>query len=171
MPRGKLTTARSKRLHTALSKQKWQNSAAIGACMPCAVRAVVFLAKLLSEAPVESPEPVKKPLLRIFSCNIYHSHSPPLLALTSTIHHTTMNYPDTALADLPDFSLWPDASAVSEETAVWSQAAGYTQPGLAVENVPLDVLDADLAWGQSGVTHAGTFDFQTNFVSIFASVT
>ena len=80
-----------------------------------------------------------------------------------------MNYPDSALANLSDFSLWPDASAVSEEgTEVWAQAAGYAQSRLAIENVPLDVLDADLAWGQSGVTPAQTFDFQTNFVSIFA---
>ena len=117
---------------------------------------------------MKSPEPVKKPL-HIFSRNIRRSHSPPLLALTLTIDYTTMNYPNTSPADLSAFSLWPDNSAVSEEEmAMWAQGAGCAQPGLAIENVPLDGLDATLAWGQSGMTPAESFDFQNNFVSIFS---
>lgn len=51
------------------------------------VRAVV--AKLLSDAHVESAEPVKSPL-RIFSPHIFRSHTLPLLALTRTILFTTV---------------------------------------------------------------------------------
>jgi hypothetical protein len=46
-----------------------------------AVRAVVALAKLLRDANVESPKPVKS-LLSAFSLAIYAVHTPPLLALT-----------------------------------------------------------------------------------------
>ena len=136
--------------------------------MPCAVRAVGVLAKLLSEAPVESPEPIKEPPLRIFSRIICRSHSPPLHALTPTTHHTTMNYHDTAPADLSTFSLWPEAPTVSgEEMATWAQDAGYAEPGLVAENILFDDLDATLAWGQSGVIPSEPFDFQNNFVSTF----
>jgi hypothetical protein len=78
-----------------------------------------------------------------------------------------MNYPNTTPADLSALSLWPDAPAVSEEEmAAWAQAAGCAQPGLD-EGIPLDILDGTLAWGQSG-TFSTEFDFQNNFVSIFA---
>jgi hypothetical protein len=78
-----------------------------------------------------------------------------------------MNYPNTAPADLSAFSLWPDAPVVGEEEmAVWAQAAGYAQPELA-EGIPLDIIDATLAWGQSGTAFAEPLDFQNNFVSIF----
>ena len=78
-----------------------------------------------------------------------------------------MNYPNTAPADLSALSLWPDAPATSEEeTALWAQVAGYAQPGLD-EGIPLDILDATLAWGQSG-TSSTELDLQNNFVSIFA---
>lgn len=79
-----------------------------------------------------------------------------------------MNYPNTTPADLSAFSLWPDAPVVSEEEmAIWAQAAGYAQPGLA-EGIPLDIIDATLALGQSGTAFAEPLDFQNNFVSIFA---
>jgi hypothetical protein len=121
---------------------------------------VVVATKILSE---DLRNLLKASSLR----NICNSHSPPLLALTPTIHHTTMNYPNTTPADLSALSLWPDAPAVTEEEmAVWAQAAGYAQPGLD-EGIPLDILDATLAWGRSG-TSSAEFDFQNNFVSIFA---
>ena len=60
-----------------------------------------------------------------------------------------MNYPNT---DLSAFSLWPDAPAVGEEEmAVWAQTAGYA-PKRLDEGIPLDILDATLAWGPSGTT-------------------
>jgi hypothetical protein len=74
-----------------------------------------------------------------------------------------MNYPNTTQVDLSPFSLWPD----EEEMAMWAQAAGYAHPGLD-EGIPLDILDATLAWGQSGTTFAEPFDFENNFVGIFA---
>jgi hypothetical protein len=80
-----------------------------------------------------------------------------------------MNYPDTTPADLSAFSLWPDATATSEEMATWAQAAGYAQPGFDLENIPLDVLDATLAWGQNNTTPAEIFNFQNNPVSILPS--
>ena len=79
-----------------------------------------------------------------------------------------MNYPNAAPVDLSGFSLWPDAPALDEEEmAVWDQAAGYAQPGLG-DGIPLDILDATLAWGQSGTTFAEPSDFQNSFVGIFA---
>jgi hypothetical protein len=77
-----------------------------------------------------------------------------------------MNYPDTVPADLSAFSLWPDATAASEEEmAMWAQAVGYAQPGFNFENIPLDVLDDTLTGGQSGTTPAGVSDYQDNSVS------
>ncbi len=63
-----------------------------------------------------------------------------------------MNYPQQATSDPYAFSLWPDASAASEEEMMaWAQAAGYAQPGLTTDNFSLDdLLDTSLAWGQSG---------------------
>jgi hypothetical protein len=79
-----------------------------------------------------------------------------------------MNYSNTAPADLSASLLWPDAPAVGEEEmALWAQAAGYSQQGLD-EGIPLDILDATLAWGQSGTTFAELSDFRNNLVSIFA---
>ncbi|KAF8263326.1 hypothetical protein EI94DRAFT_601817 [Lactarius quietus] len=77
-----------------------------------------------------------------------------------------MTYPDTAPADLSALSLWPDPSATMEgEMAAWAQTAGYTQPGLDVEGIPLDILDATLAWGQSGKNPTETSAFQTDFAT------
>jgi hypothetical protein len=77
-----------------------------------------------------------------------------------------MNSSNTAPLDLSASSLWPDAPAVGEEEmATWAQAFGY--PGLD-EGIPLDILDATLAWGQSGTTFAEPSNFQDNLVSIFA---
>jgi hypothetical protein len=82
-----------------------------------------------------------------------------------------MNYPDTAPADLSASSLWPDALAASEEMAVCGQPAEYAQSGPAVEGIPLDILDAAMAWGQSRTSPAETFGFESNLVRIFAFVT
>ena len=78
-----------------------------------------------------------------------------------------MNYPPL---DLSAFSHWPDALTTSEEEiAMWAQLGEYTQPGPDEEGVPLDILDATLAWGTSRTTPV-EFDFEENLVSIFAFV-
>jgi hypothetical protein len=41
-----------------------------------------------------------------------------------------MNYHHAATTDPSAFSLWPDASASSEEVMVSAQTVGYTQQGL-----------------------------------------
>lgn len=79
-----------------------------------------------------------------------------------------MNYPDTAALDLSAFSHWPDALTASEEIAMWAQLGEYAQPGPAVEEVPLDIVDAVLARGPSRTTPTNTsgFDFEDNLVSV-----
>lgn len=73
----------------------------------------------------------------------------------------------TATADPYAFSLWPEASAASEEEMVaWALAAGYAQPGLTTEDLSLG--DLDRAWGHSDSTLAEAFSFQTYSVSKFA---
>jgi hypothetical protein len=71
----------------------------------------------------------------------------------SSPHH---ELPNSAPTNLSAFSLWPDALAASEEeSGMWAQPAEYAEPGVAaVEGIPLDILDAVLAWGQSGTTPA-----------------
>ena len=79
-----------------------------------------------------------------------------------------MNYPDTAPLDLSAFSHLPDAlTASEEEIAMWAQLGEYAQPGPDEEGVPLDILDATLAWGEIRTTPAD-FNFEDNLVSIFA---
>ena len=81
-----------------------------------------------------------------------------------------MNYPDTAPLDLSAFSHWPDALTVSEEEiAMWAQLGEYAQPGPDEEGVPLDILDATLAWGTSRTTPT-EFNFEEDLVSTFAFV-
>ncbi len=75
-----------------------------------------------------------------------------------------MNYPQPATTDPYAFSLWPDASAASEEMMAWAQAAGYAQSGLT-DNLFLDDLDTTLAWGQGGMIPTETYG---DSVSIFA---
>jgi hypothetical protein len=75
-----------------------------------------------------------------------------------------MNHPNT---DPYDFSLWPGASATDEEE-MWAR---YAQPEHTDEGIPLDILDATLAWGQGGKSSIEMFDFENNSVSIFASGT
>ena len=82
------------------------------------------------------------------------------------IHHT-MNYPDTTPLDLSAFPHLPDALTASEEMAMWAQLGEYAQPGPDEEGVPLDILDATLAWGAIRTTPAD-FNFEDNLVSIFA---
>ena len=83
------------------------------------------------------------------------------------IHHT-MNYPNTAPLDLSAFSRWPDAlTASEEEIAMWAQLGKYTQPGPDEDGIPLDILDATLAWGSSRTTPT-EFNFEDNLVGIFA---
>ena len=78
-----------------------------------------------------------------------------------------MNYPNTAPLDLSAFSRWPDAlTASEEETAMWAQLRECTQPGPDEDGVPLDILDATLAWGSR--TTPTEFNFEDNLVSIFA---
>ena len=79
-----------------------------------------------------------------------------------------MNYPNTAPLDLSAFSRWPDALTASEEgTAMWARLGEYTQPGPDEDGVPLDILDATLAWGSSRTTPT-EFNFEDNLVGIFA---
>ena len=79
-----------------------------------------------------------------------------------------MNYPNTAPLDLSAFSRWPDAlTASEEETAMWAQLGEYTQPGPDEDGIPLDILDATLAWGSSRTTPT-EFNFEDNLVGIFA---
>lgn len=77
-----------------------------------------------------------------------------------------MNYPDTVPANLPAFSFWPDALAM----AAWAQShpAGYAQPGVRDDGIPLDIMDSVLAWGQSGRSRIEAPISRNNFVSIFA---
>jgi hypothetical protein len=80
-----------------------------------------------------------------------------------------MNYPNSAPTDLSTFWLWPDALAAGEEEiAAWAQPDEYAQPGVANEGIPLDIIDAVLAWGQSGTSRMEAPTSQTDFVSIFA---
>ena len=81
-----------------------------------------------------------------------------------------MNYPDTAPLDFSAFSHLPDAlTASEEEIAMWAQVGEYAQPGPDEEGVPLEILDATLAWGTSRTTPT-EFTFEENLVSIFAFV-
>ncbi|KAN0135825.1 hypothetical protein V8E53_006277 [Lactarius tabidus] len=89
--------------------------------------------------------------------------------MTPKVHHT-MNHLNSAPTNLSAFSLWPDALVESEEEIVaWAQPAEYTEPGVATEGIPLDILDAVLAWGQSGTSRieapASQIDFSTNWMS------
>ena len=118
----------------------------------------VALAKLLSDALKAS-----SPHFPLAS-----SYSPLPLALTPTIHHTMMNYHDAVPADLPAFSHWPDALAVGKEMATWTHPAGYGQPDVDGEGIPLDILDSVLAWGQSGRSCIEVPMTETEFVRIFA---
>ncbi|KAH8990861.1 hypothetical protein EDB92DRAFT_1863619 [Lactarius akahatsu] len=69
-----------------------------------------------------------------------------------------MSYSQTATSDPYAFSLWPDASAASEEMTMLAQAAGCTQPGLTVEDIFFDdLLDTTLAQGSNSTTPAETF--------------
>jgi len=80
-----------------------------------------------------------------------------------------MNYPHQATTSSYDFSLWPDASAASEEMMAWAQAAGCAQLGPTIGNISFDdLLDPTLAWEQTGTAPAETFSFQNYSVSIFA---
>ena len=79
-----------------------------------------------------------------------------------------MNYPDTAPADLSAFSHWPDALTVSEEIAARAQPTGYAEPEVTVKGIPLDIVDAVLAWRQSGTSHIQALTSRTTLVSIFA---
>jgi hypothetical protein len=80
-----------------------------------------------------------------------------------------MNHLSSAPTNLSAFSLWPDAWVASEEEIVaWAQPAEYTEPGVATEGIPLDILDAVLAWGQSGTSRIEAPASQIDFVSIFA---
>jgi hypothetical protein len=131
--------------------------------MSTAVRAVVALAKPLSDTRVESPEPVKSPLPHFLS--LYLLFTLPTISRTDTQIHHIMNYP----ADLSAFSPWPDALAASEEElAMWAQLSEYAQPEPTVEGIPLNMLDAVLAWGPSRTTPAETFGLENTLVSIFA---
>jgi hypothetical protein len=128
-----------------------------------AVRAVFVLANFLEM-------PNLRNLLKASYPHFPSQHLPFTLPTTfctdARIHHT-MNYPDTATADLSAFSLWPHALAASEEEmAVWAQPADYAQPGPAVEGIPFDILDAVMAWGQSRTSPAETLGFENNLVSI-----
>ena len=79
-----------------------------------------------------------------------------------------MNYPASTTAYPSAFSLWQDALAVSEEEmAAWTQPDQYVQPGAAGEGIPLEIIDAALAWG-SGTRLAEVPTFETDLVSIFA---
>ena len=133
------------------------------------VKAVVAFAQFLSHVYVEFPEP-RKSLLTAFYLAISAAHTPHHLALALISHYTMMNYPDTTPADLPAFSLWQDALVPGEDMAAWAQPqpAGYTQPGVDSEGIPLDILDSALAWGQSGTSRIEEPMPQTDFVSIFA---
>ncbi|KAN0132698.1 hypothetical protein V8E53_009369 [Lactarius tabidus] len=123
--------------------------------MSTAVRAVVALAKPLSDTRVESPEPVKSPLPHFLS--LYLLFTLPTISRTDTQIHHIMNYP----ADLSAFSPWPDALAASEEElAMWAQLSEYAQPEPTVEGIPLNMLDAVLAWGPSRTTPAETFGLE-----------
>ncbi|KAH9169390.1 hypothetical protein EDB89DRAFT_1985669 [Lactarius sanguifluus] len=75
-----------------------------------------------------------------------------------------MSYSQTATSDPYTFSVWPDASAASEEDmTMLAQAAGCTQPGLTVEEIFFDdLLDATLAVGSSSATPAETFGSHKN---------
>ena len=80
-----------------------------------------------------------------------------------------MNYPASTTTYPSAFSLWPDALAVSdEETATWTQPNQYAQPGVAGEGIPLDILNATLAWERSGMSPAEVPTFETDVVSTFA---
>ena len=111
-------------------------------------------------------------LLKTFSAfplaiSSVHVHTPHHSSIDTTIHHT-MNYLHTAPADLSAFSHWPDAlTASEEEIGMWAQLGEYTRPGPDEEGVPLDILDATLAWGTSRTTPAEPFNFEDNVVSIF----
>lgn len=80
-----------------------------------------------------------------------------------------MNYPNTVPADLPAFSFWQDVLATGEEMATWAQPqpAGYAQPGIGDEGIPLDIMDS-VAWGQSRTCRIEAPTSQKDFVSIFA---
>ena len=61
-----------------------------------------------------------------------------------------MNYPQrTSTTDPNAFSLWPDAPASGEETAVWAGAVGYAQLGFIGDSFAFGDLDSTTAWGQS----------------------
>jgi hypothetical protein len=82
-----------------------------------------------------------------------------------------MNYPNSAPTNISAFSLWPDALTVGEEEiAAWAQPDEYAQPGVANEGIPLDIIDAVLAWGQSGTSRMEAPTSQTDLVSTFACV-
>ena len=117
-------------------------------------------------------ESLLKDPLRISSRPIFPFTLPTTSDIEShaQIHHT-MNYPDAASLDLSAFSHSPDALTVSEEEiATWPQLGKYSQPGPDVEGVPLDLVDAVLAWEPSRTTPAETYGlgFEDNLVSIFA---
>ena len=76
------------------------------------------------------------------------------------------NYHDTTLSA---FSLWPDALAIGEEMAAWTQPAAYAGPSeVDGEGIPLDILDLILAGGQSVRSRMEAPMTETEFVSAFA---
>jgi hypothetical protein len=114
--------------------------------------------------PVWNPRnPLKAPSPHFLSP--YLLFTLPTISRTDTQIYHIMDYP----ADLSAFSPWPDAlPANEEEMAMWAQLGEYAQPGPAVEGIPLDMLDAVLAWGPSRTTPAETFGLENTLVSIFA---